>query len=99
MWLLVSQIHADVQTKWTLIKKSCKKKFFRRQVKTAIRKSSNWDDFLKGLDQMYPVYETDLTFRTEIEELPPLPKFPTAARISEIVAQLEELLGRMNPTS
>ena len=35
----------------------------------------------------------------KIEELPPLPEFPTAARISEFVAQLEELMGRMNPTS
>ena len=48
---------------------------------------------------MYPAYETDLSVRTEIEELPPLPRFPTAARISEFVAQLEELMGRMNPSS
>ena len=48
---------------------------------------------------MYPVYGTDLSVRTEIEELPPLPESPTAARISEFVAQLEELMGRMNPTS
>ena len=47
---------------------------------------------------MYPVYEKDLTVRTEIEELPPL-EFPTAARISEFVAQLEELDGRVNPSS
>ena len=31
--------------------------------------------------------------------MPPLPEFPTAARISEFVAQLEELMGRINPTS
>ena len=31
--------------------------------------------------------------------MPRLPKFPTAARISEFVAQLEELMGRMNPSS
>ena len=48
---------------------------------------------------MYLVYETDLSVRTEIEELPPLPEFPTAARISEFVAQMEELMGRMNPSS
>ena len=68
-------------------------------MKTAIRKSSSWGDFLKRLEQMYPVYETDLSVRTEIEELPPLPEFPTAAHISEFVAQLEELMGRMNPSS
>ena len=48
---------------------------------------------------MYPVYKTDLSVRTEIEELPPLPDFPTAAGISEFVAQLEELIGGMNPSS
>ena len=97
--LLTNQQHADVRTKCTLIKKSCKKKFLQRQDKTAIRKSSNWGDFLKKLEQMYLVYKTDLGLRTEIEELPPLPKVPTAARISEFLAQLEELSGRMNPSS
>ena len=48
---------------------------------------------------MYPVYETDLTVRTEIEELASLSEFPRAACISEVVAQLEELMGCMNPTS
>ena len=68
-------------------------------MKTRIRKSSNWGDFLQRLEQMYPVHETDLSVRTEIQELPSLPKFPTAARISDFVAQLEELIGDMNPTS
>ena len=68
-------------------------------MKTAIRKSSSWGYLLKRLEQMYPVYETDLSVRTEIEELPPLPEFPTAARISEFVAQLEELMGGMNLSS
>ena len=53
--LLTGQQHADVRTKRTLIKKSCKKKFLQRQVKTAIRKSSSWGDLLKRLEQMYPV--------------------------------------------
>ena len=35
--LLTGQQHADVRTKCTLIKKSCKKNFLQRQVKTAIR--------------------------------------------------------------
>ena len=30
---------------------------------------------------------------------PPLPEFPTAAPISEFVAELEESIGRMNPSS
>ena len=62
--LLTGQQHADVRTKCTLIKKSCKKKFLQRQVKTAIRKSSSGGDFLKRLEQMYPVYETELSVHT-----------------------------------
>ena len=97
--LLTGQQHAAVKTTCTLIKKACKKNFLRRQVKTAIRKSSKWGYFLKRLQRMYPVYETDLSVRTEIAALPTLPKFPTAARFSEFVARLEELMERMNPTS
>ena len=89
--LLTSQQHADARMKYTLIKMLCKRQFFQRQVNTAIRKGSNWGDFLRRLRQMYPVYETDFSVRTEIEELPRLPEFP--------VAQLEELMGRMKPMS
>ena len=96
--LLTGQQHADVQTKCTLIKTSCKKKLLQRRVETAIQ-SSNWGDFLKRLEQMYSVYETHLSVQKKIEELPPLLQFPTAARISELVAQLEELMGHMNPSS
>ena len=52
---------AGGRTKCTLIKTSCQKKFPQRQVKTAIRQSFNWGNFLKGLEQMYQVYETDLS--------------------------------------
>ena len=97
--LLTSEQLADVGTKCTLIKKLCKKKFLQQQVKTAIRRSSNRGNFLKRPEQMYPVRERDLSVRTEVKELPPLPEFPTVARISDFVVQLEELMGRMNPTS
>ena len=76
---VTGQQHADVWTKCTLIKKSCKKKLLQRQVKTAIRKIINWGDFLKRLEQMYPVYKTDLSGRTEIKELHSLPESPAAA--------------------
>ena len=97
--LLTGKQHADVWTKCMLIKTSSKKVFLQRQVNIAIRKSSNCGDFRKRLQQMYPVNETDLSVGTIIEELPPLLEFPTAARISEFVAHLEELMGRMNTSS
>ena len=96
---LTGQQHANVSTKCTLIKKSCKRKILQRGVKTAIRKSFGGGDLLKRLEHMYPVYETDLSVGTDIQELPSILKIPTAARISEFVAQLEELMGRMTPMS
>ena len=48
---------------------------------------------------MYRVYETNLSVRTESKELPLPPEFSLATSISEFVAQLEELMGYMNPTS
>ena len=80
-------------------RRRAKSKFLLRQVNTAIRKTSNWGDFPKRLEQMYPVYETNLRVHTEIQELPRLPKYPAAAGISEFVAQVGEVVGHMNPTS
>ena len=84
--LLHVQQYIAVNTKCTVMKKSCKKKFLQRQVKTAMRQSSSWGEVLKRPEQMYPVYEMGLSFRTEIEEFPSLPEFPSAARVSEFVA-------------
>ena len=51
---------------------------------------------LQRLGKTFPVYETDLSVRTQIEELPLLPEFPSAARVSEYVCDLEYLFSRMN---
>ena len=45
--LLIGQQHAELKTKWALIKNLCKKKVTQRQMKTAISKSSTWSDCLK----------------------------------------------------
>ena len=68
-------------------------------MKTAINKTSNWGGFLERPEHIYPVYETDLTVPTGIEELRSLPAFPSVVRISELVLPFEELMGPMNPTS
>ena len=65
-------------------------------VAAAIRKSSTSGDFLEKLEQMYQVYDRDLSVRTEIEELPSLSEFSSAC-ISEFVALVEKLIGRIKP--
>ena len=94
--LLTGQSHVDVATKCSLLKRSCKKKFLQKQVKQIVKTCSTWAEVLLRLDKTFPVYEPDLSVRTQIEELPMLPEFPSAARISEYVCDLEYLFSRMN---
>ena len=94
--LLTSQSHADVTTKCSLLKRSCKKKILQKQVKQIVKSCSTWAEVLQRLEKTFPVYETDLSVRTQIEELPLLPEFSSAVRVSEYVCDLEYLLSRMN---
>ena len=94
--LLTGQSHVDVATKCSLLKRSCKKKFLQKQVKQIVKTCSTWAEVLQRLEKTFPVYETDLSVRTQIEELRMLPEFPSAARISEYVCDLEYLFSRMN---
>ena len=94
--LLTGQSHVDVATKCSLLKRSCKEKFLQKQVKQIVKTCSTWAEVLQRLEKTFPVYETDLGVRKQIEELPMLPEFPSAARVSEYVCDLEYLFSRMN---
>ena len=61
-----------------------------------VKACSTCTEVLQTLEKTFPVYETDLSVRTQIEELPMLPEFPSAVRISEYVSDLEYLFSRMN---
>ena len=56
-----------------------------------VKTCSTWVEVLQRLDETFPVYETDLSVRTQIEELPMLPECPSAARVSEYVCDSEYL--------
>ena len=94
--LLTGQSHVDVATKCSLLKRSCKKKFLQKQVKQIVKTYSQWAEVLQRREKTFPVHETQLSVRTQIEELPMLPEFPSAARVSEYVCNLEYLFSRMN---
>ena len=91
--LLTGQSHADVVTKCSFLKRSCKKKFLQKQVKRIVKTCSTWVEVLQRLEKTFPVYGTDLSVRTQIEELPMLPEFPSAAQVSEYVCDLEYLFS------
>ena len=94
--LLTRQSHVDVATKCSLLKRSCKKKPLQKQVKQIVKTCSTWAEVLQRLDKTFPVYETDLSVRTQIEELPMLPEIPSAERVSEYMCGLEYLFLRVN---
>ena len=94
--LLTGRSHVDVATKYSLLKHSCKKKSLQKQVKQIVKMCSTWAEVLQRLENTFLVYETDLSVRTQIEELPMLREFPSAAQVSEYVCGLEYLFSRMN---
>ena len=97
--LLTGQSHVEVATKCSLLKRSCKKKFLQKQVKQIVKTCSPWAEVLQRLEKTFPVYKTDLGVRTQIEDLPMLSEFPSAARVSEHLCDLEYLFSRMNASS
>ena len=94
--LLTGQSHVDVATKCSLLKRSCKQKFLQKQVNQIVKTCSTWAEVLQRLKKTFPVYETALSVRTQIEELPMLPELPSAAQVSEYVCDLEYLFSLMN---
>ena len=60
-------------------------------------KSANFADVLVALRRQHPTYETDLSIRAEIQNLAVLPNNRKPARICELLADLDHLVGRLTP--
>ena len=57
---------------------------------------STWAEVRGKLEKTFPVYETGVSVGKQIDELPMLPDFPSAARVAEYVCDLEYLFSQMN---
>ena len=73
-----------------------KKEIFAKTAEAVCQTYSTWAEVLQRLMKIFPVYETALSVWTQIEELPMLPEFSSAARISAYACDLEYLFSRMN---
>ena len=62
-------------------------------------KAATFAEVLVALERQYPSYETGLSIRTEIQNLGMLPKNLKAARITELLANLDHWVGRLTPGS
>ena len=94
---MTGQTHASGRVKCDLLLQCCKTKYAEKQVKQIVTKSATFADVLVALEKQYPSYETDLSIRTEIQKLAMLPNNPKAARISELLADLDHGVGRLTP--
>ena len=77
--LLTGQFHVDLAAKCLLLKRLCKNKFWKKQVKHIVKTCSTWAKVLQRLDKTFSVYEADLSVHTHIGELSMLPDLPSAA--------------------
>ena len=68
-------------------------------MKHIVTQSATFADVLVVLERQYPSYETDLSIGTEIHNLDVLPNNLKAARISELLADLDHWVGRLAPRS
>ena len=73
--------------------------FWQKKVKQIVKTCSTWAEVLQRLEKTFSVYETVQSVRTQKEELPMLPEFPSAARVSEYVCDLEYRFSQMNVRS
>ena len=67
-----------------------------RQILT---RSATFADVLVALYWHYPSYETNLSIRSEIQNLAMLPNDHKVARITELLAELDHWVGGLTPRS
>ena len=96
---MTGQTHATGRVKCDLLLQCYKIKYLEKQVKQIVTKSATFADVSVALKRQYPTYETDLSIRAEIQNLAVLPNNPKAARISELLADLDHWVGRLTPGS
>ena len=96
---LTGQTHASGRAKCDLLLQCCKTKYLEKQVRQIVTNSATFADVLVALERQYPTYETDLSIRAEIQNLPVLPNNPKPGRVSELLADLDHWAGRLTPGS
>ena len=96
---LTGQTHASGRVKCDLLLQCCKTKHLEKQIKQIVTKSATFADVLVALERQYPTFETDLSIRAEIRNLPMLPNNLKPGRVSELLADLDHWAGRLTPRS
>ena len=96
---MTGQTHASGRVKCDVLLQCCRTKYLEKQVKQIVTKSNIFAEVLLGLERQYPTYETDLSIRNEILHLGTLLNNPKPARITELLGDLDDLVGCLTPGS
>ena len=96
---MTGQTQASGRVKLDLLLQWSKTKYLEKQVKEIVIKSATFAEVLVALERPYRSYQTNLSRWTEIQNLAMLPKNPKAARISELLDDLDHWVGRLTPRS
>ena len=96
---LTGQTHATGRVKCDLLLQCCKTKYLEKQVRKIVTNSVTFADVLVASERQYPTYETDLSIRAEIQNLPVLPNNPKPGRVSELLADLDHWAAGLTPGS
>ena len=91
---MTGQTHATGRVTCALLLQCCRTKYREKQLEQIVTKSATFVDLLIALERQYPSYETNLSIRTEIQNLAILPNNPKSARISELLADCDHWVGR-----
>ena len=94
---MTGQTQASERVKCDLLLQCGKTKYLEKDVKQIVTKSATFAEGLVAPEMQYPSYETDLSIRTEIQNLAMLPNNPKPARISELLADGDHWVGRLTP--
>ena len=94
---MTGQTHTSGRVKVPLLWQSWKTKYLEKQLKQIVTKSATFANVLVALDRQYTSNETDLPIWTGIQKLVMLPNKPKAARVSELLADLDHWLGQLTP--
>ena len=86
--MMTRQTDANGRVKCKLFLQCCKTKYLEKQVKQILIRSAMFTDVLVALERQYPCYESDLSIKTDIENLGMLPNNPKAAWISKFLVDL-----------
>ena len=93
------QTNASGRVKCDLLLQCCMTNYLEKQVKQIMMKSATFAEVLVALERQYPSFETDLSIGTEMQNLAVLPNNLKAAKISELLANLDHWVGQLTPHS